>query len=256
MARHSTHEMDEDMLHPSGYGEPTRGLPSVKCLYAAVYPRTPFGELRDQDDNGSGGPCPRDNPQLQVPTQGSGEMERKKDLGHHSFPRKLWEIVQDATFTSVRWSDNGDSVIIDQDLLQMEVLCGKGSQTGTSWLSELHFKICGVPGSLSQKVSRPLLYGFKKIHPSDASGYLSENNRILIYHNSNFQKDKPWLMENVTRQDNQMTPIGTATPDATEAANQKAQESSPDDQGSSAMGSFQLTGPGVPQPCHGSPCPN
>ncbi|XP_066213934.1 heat shock transcription factor, X-linked member 3-like [Saccopteryx leptura] len=242
--------MDEDKQHLSGREEPSGGLPSVEHLDAAVYPKMLFRGHGDPNGRGSGGVRPRDNPQPKMPTRGSSEMRRKKYLRRHSFPRKLWKIVEDDTFTSVRWSDNGDSVIIDQDLFQTEVLRRKGAQTGSSWLT-----------NFTQRLS---LYGFKKIHPTDASGYLSKNNRILMYRNSNFRKDKPWLMQNMTRQDNQMTPIGAATQergepaaprihhvDANEAANQKALESIPDAQGSSAMGSFQITDLGFPSHASG-----
>ncbi|XP_066106559.1 heat shock transcription factor, X-linked member 3-like [Saccopteryx bilineata] len=242
--------MDEDKQHLSGREEPSRGLPSVEHLDASMYPKMLFRGRGDPNGRGSAGVRPRDNPQPKMPTRGSGEMGRKKYLRRHSFPRKLWKIVEDNTFTSVRWSDNGDLVIIDQDLFQREVLRRKGAQTGLSWLT-----------SFTQRLS---LYGFKKITPTEASGYLPKNNRILMYRNSNFRKDKPWLMQNMTRQDNQMTPVSAGTPergepaaprilhvDATEAANQKAQESIPDAQGSSAMGSFQLAGLGSPSHASG-----
>ncbi|XDA90670.1 hypothetical protein R6Z07F_020275 [Ovis aries] len=38
-----------------------------------------------------------------------------------SFPRKLWMIVENAAFTSVHWNDEGDMVVIEADLFQMEV---------------------------------------------------------------------------------------------------------------------------------------
>ncbi|KAM8753134.1 heat shock transcription factor, X-linked member 3-like [Rhynchonycteris naso] len=246
--------MDEDMLHPSGDGEPKRGFPSLKYLEAAMHSWAPFGGREDQDSDDRGGPRSIDNRQLQVPTQGPAEMRRKKYLRRHSFPRKLWKIVQDDTYTSVHWSDNGESIIIDQDRFQREVLRQKGAQTGSSWLS-----------SFIRRLNR---YGFKKIHLSDASGYLSEN-KIMMYRNSNFQKDKPWLMENMTRQDNQMIPVGAASPergepaaprihhmDTTEAANQTAQESTRVAQRPNAMGSFQLMGLGSPSQAVGVHVPN
>ncbi|XP_066213933.1 heat shock transcription factor, X-linked member 3-like [Saccopteryx leptura] len=247
--------MDEDIQYLSGHGEPRRRLPSLKYLEGAMYAWAPFGGSEDPDGRGSGGVRPRDNLQPQLPTQGPAEMRRKKYLRRHSFPRKLWKTLEDDNFTSVRWSDNGDSVIIDQDLFQREVLRQKGAKRGSSWLS-----------SFTRRLS---LYGFKKIHTSDASGYLSENNRILMYRNSNFRKDKPWLMENMMRQDNQMTLIGAATPergepaapgihskDTTEAANQMAQERTPVAQGPNATGSFQLMGLGSPSHAVGVHVPN
>ena len=46
--------------------------------------------------------------------------EETNDILGLSFPRKLWRIVEDAAFTSVHWNDEGDTVVIEADLFQIE----------------------------------------------------------------------------------------------------------------------------------------
>ena len=53
-------------------------------------------------------------------------MAKEEDILGLSFPRKLWRIVEDATFTSVHWNNKGDTVVIKADLFQTEVLQGRG----------------------------------------------------------------------------------------------------------------------------------
>ncbi|KAB0354103.1 hypothetical protein FD755_023207 [Muntiacus reevesi] len=73
-----------------------------------------------------------------------------------SFPRKLWMIMEDAAFTSVHWNDEGDTVVIEAYLFQAE-----------------------VP------------HMFSKICPS---GHSAGKKRMMIYHGSKFQGDKPLLL--------------------------------------------------------------
>ena len=63
----------------------------------------------------------RPNPEM------TKEEENNAILGL-SFPRKLWRIVEDAAFTSVHWNDEGDTVVIEADLVQIEVLQRRGTR--------------------------------------------------------------------------------------------------------------------------------
>ena len=71
-----------------------------------------------------------------------------------SFPRKLWRIVEDVAFTSVRWNDEGDMVVIEADLFQTEVL----QRTGADQIFETE--------SIKSFIRELNLYGFSKIRPS------------------------------------------------------------------------------------------
>lgn len=44
------------------------------------------------------------------------------------FPRKLWSIVQNEAFKSVKWTKEGDTIMTEVDLFQKEVLHLKGAK--------------------------------------------------------------------------------------------------------------------------------
>ena len=65
--------------------------------------------------------------------------------------------MEDATFTSVRWNDKGDMVVIEADLFQREVLQQRGMD-----------QICETD-SIKSFIHEMNLYGFRKIRPSGRS---------------------------------------------------------------------------------------
>ncbi|KAM4798436.1 heat shock transcription factor, X-linked member 3-like [Urocitellus parryii] len=113
--------------------------------------------------------------------------EGTENLLRLSFPRKLWAIVEDDTFRSVCWGGEGDIMVIEADLFQREVLGRRGA--------ERIFET----DSLKNFIRQLNLYGFSKIRPKDASAYSRGKKRMMIYRNSNFQKDKPGLLENICK---------------------------------------------------------
>ncbi|KAM5195893.1 heat shock transcription factor, X-linked member 3-like [Hipposideros larvatus] len=151
MARRSTYETDEAKLAPFGEGEPATG--------------------------------PQDNPPPKAPNQGAVNVEGNRAILGFSFPRKLRMIVEDDTFTSVRWNEDGDMVIIEKYLFQGEILSRKGA--------ERIFET----DSLKTFIRLMNLYGFSKIRPNDPSDYSPGNKRVMMYHNCNFQRDKPLLIK-------------------------------------------------------------
>lgn len=68
----------------------------------------------------------QDNPQPQGPNQHAASVEGNRAMLGLPFPRKLSMIGEDDTFSSVCWND-GDTVIIEEDLFQREVLSQKGT---------------------------------------------------------------------------------------------------------------------------------
>ncbi|KAK1346527.1 hypothetical protein QTO34_000383, partial [Cnephaeus nilssonii] len=181
-------------------------------------------------------------------------VEGNNILHGPSFPRKLWRIVEDDAIRSLRWNDEGDTVIIEENLFQREILCRKGE--------EQIFE----SNSLKSFIRLLNLHGFSKIHPGN-SLVCFPGNMIMIYRNCNFQRGKPWLLENIKTQGNQVTrvcPGTSATPpktkkkmaptrhsprihheDGNKEAEQKAQESAKNDWGPSAAQAFEFS---VPQP--------
>ena len=66
-------------------------------------------------------------------------------------------IMENAAFTSVHWNDEGDMVVIEADLFQMEVL----QRRGTDQIFETD--------SIKSFIRELNLYGFRKICPSSHS---------------------------------------------------------------------------------------
>ncbi|VTJ88806.1 heat shock transcription factor, X-linked member 3-like [Marmota monax] len=121
------------------------------------------------------------------PSRPETSEEGTENLLGLSFPRKLWAIVEDDTFRSVCWGGEGDIMVIEADLFQREVLGRRGA--------ERIFET----DSLKNFIRQLNLYGFSKIRPKDASAYSRGKKRMMIYRNSNFQKDKPGLLENIRK---------------------------------------------------------
>ncbi|KAI4554559.1 hypothetical protein MJG53_019858 [Ovis ammon polii x Ovis aries] len=103
-------------------------------------------------------------------------------------------IVEDAAFTSVHWNNKADTVVIKADLFQTEGLQGRSVDSIFETDSIQSF-ICELN-----------LYEFSKIHPSGSS---VGKKRMMIYHSSNFQRDKPLFLQNIQTKGN---PITTAQP--------------------------------------------
>ncbi|KAF4008078.1 hypothetical protein G4228_019685 [Cervus hanglu yarkandensis] len=181
MASQNSHKAHAAPLAPLTYGEPSAGDPRD----SSPDPNVDSGEaLEKQVDQ----PESLD-PGLQYDLLPQGlkpEMANKEEnntfLGL-SFPRKLWRIVEDAAFTSVRWNDEGDMVIIEADLFQTEVL----QRRGADQIFETE--------SIKSFIRELNLYGFSKISPLGCSA----GKKMMIYHNSNFQREKPLLLQNISK---------------------------------------------------------
>lgn len=157
MASQGTSEIEEAKLVPSGDREPAAGVPCDSFPGPNVNSRVILETHGDQTM--SQYPGPQDNSQSQ---------EGNRALLGLSFPRKLWIIVEDNTFTSVCWSDDGDTVIIEEELFQREVLSWRGA--------ERIFET----DSLKSFIHLLNLYGFSKIRPNDLSVPPTGNRRVMV----------------------------------------------------------------------------
>lgn len=166
MASLSTYETDEAKLAPSGEGGPAVGVPSDSSPDPNVDSREIQGTHGEKAM--SQGPGPQDNPQPQDPNQGAASVEGDRAILGLPFPRKLWMIVEDDTFPSVRWNDDGDTVIIEEDLFQREVLSRKGAEP------------IFETDSLKTFIRLMNLYGFSKIRPNEPSVYSPGNKRMMV----------------------------------------------------------------------------
>ncbi|XP_042125256.1 heat shock transcription factor, X-linked member 3 [Peromyscus maniculatus bairdii] len=106
------------------------------------------------------------------------------------FPRKLWTIVQNEAFKSVKWTEEGDTIMIEVDLFQREVLHLKGAK-----------KIFETD-SLKSFIRQLNMYGFRKICHETSVISSGENRRIMMYRNFNFQRDKPGLLKYIWGKEN------------------------------------------------------
>ncbi|XP_008271685.3 heat shock transcription factor, X-linked member 3-like [Oryctolagus cuniculus] len=187
MASQSSTESCEAMLGPPASGEAAiEGLSS-----SSLVPNVDSGKALVQlsEEAVSQAPTRR----LQVPgSQGQVAVNKQGSdiLCGLSFPRKLWMIVEDPAFESVCWNEDGDTVIIENDLFQREVL-----------LREDGDRIFETD-SIKTFTRQLNLYGFSKIR-SKKSALSPGNKKMMIYRNVNFQRDKPALLANIQRKGDQ-----------------------------------------------------
>ncbi|CAI9181433.1 unnamed protein product [Rangifer tarandus platyrhynchus] len=194
MANQSSHEAQAELLAPSTDAEPSAGDPRDSSPDPNVDSGEALEKQGDQPESPDSGLHDNLPPQGPNPEM-ANEDENNASFGL-SFPRKLWRIVEDATLTSVHWNDKGDTVVIEADLFQMEVLQRRGVD-----------QICETD-SIKSFIRELNLYGFRKIRPSGRS---AGRKKMMIYHNSNFQRDKPLLLQNIWRKGNPRTTAQPAT---------------------------------------------
>uniref|UniRef100_UPI00063CA71F heat shock factor protein 5-like n=1 Tax=Odobenus rosmarus divergens TaxID=9708 RepID=UPI00063CA71F len=164
MASQSTDEICPVKLAPPGDGESAPAVPSTSSLGPNLDSREIFE--KQEDPAVSRDPDPQDNPQPEAPNLGAANVGQ--NILGLSFPRKLWSIVEDNAFTSVRWDDDGDTVIIDEDLFQREVLHRRGP--------ERIFETDSLKGFIRLMN----LYGFGKIRPDSPSVCAPGNERMML----------------------------------------------------------------------------
>ncbi|XP_065756361.1 heat shock transcription factor, X-linked member 4 [Phocoena phocoena] len=179
MASQSSDELCTAMLGPSADAEPATWVPSRASPHPNVDSRESSEKQGDQAE--SPDPGSQDNP----PPQGADYGVANQSILQLSLPRKLWRMVEDPAFTSVRWNDKGDMVIIKEDLFQREVLHRRGAD-----------RIFNTD-SLTTFIRQMNRYGFSKICLTSHS---PGKKRLMIFCNSNFQRDKPLLIENIQRE--------------------------------------------------------
>uniref|UniRef100_A0A8D2DTT8 HSF-type DNA-binding domain-containing protein n=1 Tax=Sciurus vulgaris TaxID=55149 RepID=A0A8D2DTT8_SCIVU len=185
MASECNEEHPQVQVAPSVSEEPVSKPPS----HPSPDPKVDSEQVSDGPDDRALGQDPGSQESLppEEPNQSVTSEEGHENLLGLSFPRKLWVIVESDAFRSVHWSGEGDTVVIEADLFQSEVLGRRGA--------ERIFET----DSLKSFIRQLNLYGFSKIRPKDSGVHSRVNKRTMIYRNSNFQKDKPGLLENICK---------------------------------------------------------
>ncbi|KAJ8795488.1 hypothetical protein J1605_018269 [Eschrichtius robustus] len=173
MASQSSDELCTVTLGPSADAEPATWVPSRASPDPNVDSRESSEKQGDQAE--SPDPGSQDNP----PPQGPNNGVANESILELSFPRKLWRMVEDPAFTSVRWNDEGDTVIVEQDLFRREVLRRRGADRIFN------------RDSLKTVIRKLNLYGFSKIRMTSRP---PGKKRLM--------RDKPLLIENIERKGN------------------------------------------------------
>uniref|UniRef100_G3TX83 Heat shock transcription factor, X-linked member 3-like n=1 Tax=Loxodonta africana TaxID=9785 RepID=G3TX83_LOXAF len=115
-----------------------------------------------------------------------------------AFPRKLWMIVENDAFKSVRWSDSGNTVIIDEKLFQKEIL----DRDGADKVFATHY--------MKSFIRQLNLYGFSKMHqiawrPVCRARWFTEERSVCVvsklhfYYCPYFKRDFPELLLKMKR---------------------------------------------------------
>ncbi|CAM9199412.1 unnamed protein product, partial [Rangifer tarandus platyrhynchus] len=118
--------------------------------------------------------------------------------GQPPLPPLSHEVVdhhQQSPLWSIWWEEDATCIGISEDLFE-KLLERVGSD-----------KICETD-SIKSFIRELNLYGFRKIRPS---GHSAGRKKMMIYRNSNFQRDKPLLLQNIQRKGNPRTTSQPAT---------------------------------------------
>ncbi|KAL7824761.1 hypothetical protein AOLI_G00327230, partial [Acnodon oligacanthus] len=115
------------------------------------------------------------------------------NLSTVTFPQKLWHMVENETYQSIRWHQYGTCIIIDVEPFLAEILSRQGEQ-----------KIFET--SVIKSFKRQLnLHGFKKIRSfkgrseSTSTDQVESTFKREVYHNGYFRRGHPELLIQVKR---------------------------------------------------------
>ncbi|XP_072744738.1 uncharacterized protein [Anoplolepis gracilipes] len=105
------------------------------------------------------------------------------------FPQKLWRIVNECQTGAIRWSENGDSVLLDYKRFQIEYLDARRPIFKTS--------------NITSFIRQLNLYGFRKVtsHSRDLI-CASYNPYVHEFLHDNFRADRVDLLSKVCRKTN------------------------------------------------------
>uniref|UniRef100_A0A8D0L9A6 HSF-type DNA-binding domain-containing protein n=1 Tax=Sphenodon punctatus TaxID=8508 RepID=A0A8D0L9A6_SPHPU len=134
-------------------------------------------------------------PRLNLYDDGSLE---DNDFLSLTFPNKLWKIVESDQFKSLWWDDDGNCVVIDEELFKKEVLERRGP---------LRIFETDCMKSFIRQLN---LYGFNKMRQdfqrsASLAEFLAEEkavsafSKLQFYHNPNFKRGYPHLLARCKR---------------------------------------------------------
>uniref|UniRef100_H0XHX0 HSF-type DNA-binding domain-containing protein n=1 Tax=Otolemur garnettii TaxID=30611 RepID=H0XHX0_OTOGA len=232
MASQNMEDKCEDMQAPTIGGEPENWVPPDTSTDPEVESKEDMDEHRDEDASQNQGS--QDNVQSEDQNENVADVTDNINFSGLSFPQKLWMIVENKVFKSVNWSDKGDTMVIEEDLFQREILRRRGTE-----------KIFETD-SLKSFIRQLNLYGFRKIRSNNSSVPSQGEKKMMVYQHSNFQRDKPHLLEKIQKKKKKLVAtrhsLRIRQNNAKKEAKQKSQKGAPSVQGTSGTQSFMCSG--------------
>ncbi|OXB75944.1 UNVERIFIED_CONTAM: hypothetical protein H355_012912 [Colinus virginianus] len=127
----------------------------------------------------------------------NGSWKAKGNQSFPSFLKKLREIVDSDRFQSIWWSDDGSTIVIEENLFRSEVLGRTGPLSAfnisnmRNFIQQLHLhKFFITEADLPTSASRAQF---------PAAGAMSVSSEFLCYYNPYFQRDYPLLQQKFKR---------------------------------------------------------
>ena len=112
------------------------------------------------------------------------QMPRRKKNGDKYFPRILWQIINECTNDAIKWSSDGNTILINYEKFQQQ------------YLDTNHFKTKKIISFVRQLN----LYGFNKVTAHSKQN--NQNVQMKKFHefwNINFKRDCPHLLTSIRR---------------------------------------------------------
>lgn len=101
------------------------------------------------------------------------------------FPQKLWKIANECTTGAVYWSPDGKSILLNYYLFREEFMSPKNDFFKTD--------------NIASFVRQLNLYGFRKVYDNTSKQAYKIHNDLHEFSNVFFQRDRPDLLDKVTR---------------------------------------------------------
>lgn len=91
----------------------------------------------------------------------------ESNILNFSFPRRLWMVVEDEAFPCIHWNDEGDTVVIEEDEFQREVL--QRGEEGKVFETD----------SIKTFIRLLNMHGFRKTRSKITSAYTPQSKKIM-----------------------------------------------------------------------------
>lgn len=146
--------------------EPWRETPSNSLSESWGYSRKSL--MRQGDQVGIQDQAIQESLEPEDQSQHVVSEEDNTNLLSLPFVRKLWTIVQNDAFHSVNWGDDRNSIMIEVDLFQREILHHRGTR-----------KVFAMK-RLKSCIRQLYRNGFRKVRPEDSALDSVENRKTMV----------------------------------------------------------------------------